>query len=229
MALGGISFITVLYINIGRSIYRQSNFRKRFRSSGAVSGFAKSDKPKQEHSVQDSGVVSDGNNRTEDVFGDANHKEVSEEVNDSGVSGNRKYSKDSVYSEDESVVKTKGKRKDERRESEDELEVSRRRRRSSVFRGKGLGFKASIRRYKYSVLFMIITLVFVVSYTPRMVLMILEAVNIDFWNNLPNEYIRLCLFFYRFYIINNITNPFLYAAFDVRFRTEIKKLVCNAK
>ncbi|KAK3087430.1 hypothetical protein FSP39_005839 [Pinctada imbricata] len=223
MAIFGISSITFLYIQVGRSIYRQVNFRQRFRSSAAVP----TDK-KPESSTPDSGVESDSNPKVSDVFYDANRREVDDALKNDKPD-DRKYSKDSMFSDDEHEIALNNSLKKKNMDNQNrEIDANRhrgnRKRKGSIFRVKGMDFNTCIRQYKYSFLFMVISSVFILSFTPRMVIMILEAMDKDFWDNLPDSYIRLCLFFYRLYILNNVINPFLYAAFDVRFRQEIKKL-----
>ena len=79
------------------------------------------------------------------------------------------------------------------------------------------------RRHKYTYIFIAISVVCIVTYTPRLILMIIETVNENFWFSF-NEDSHLLPFLKilnRFYIINNIVNPFLYAMFDPKFKRKL--------
>lgn len=83
--------------------------------------------------------------------------------------------------------------------------------------------------HRYTYMFIAITIFFIISFTPRIILMMLESVNRNFWRNLIDQprTIALCLFFYRFYIFNHIINPFIYGFFDTTFKHEVKKIFCK--
>ncbi|OWF46144.1 cholecystokinin receptor type A-like [Mizuhopecten yessoensis] len=82
------------------------------------------------------------------------------------------------------------------------------------------------RVHRCTYMFMTITLIFVVSYTPRVVLMLLESFEPDFWGSLSNSQMQVCYFLYRMYLLNHVTNPFIYGLFDSRFRSKAKRLLC---
>ncbi|XP_033735344.1 alpha-2Da adrenergic receptor-like [Pecten maximus] len=82
------------------------------------------------------------------------------------------------------------------------------------------------RVHRCTYMFMTITLIFFVSYIPRVVLMLLESLDPDFWSSLSNSQIQLCYFLYRMYLLNHVTNPFIYGLFDSRFRSKAKRLLC---
>lgn len=82
------------------------------------------------------------------------------------------------------------------------------------------------RVHRCTYMFMTITLIFVVSYIPRVVLMLIESINPRFWHALPDEQIQACLFLYRMYLLNHVTNPFIYGLFDSRFRSKAKRILC---
>lgn len=202
VAFTGITAVTILYVFVGKTIYKQTKFRSRFASSPRKSYIS----PKS-----DSGVVSDGN---DDVFLENSVKENEENKA-------RKDSADSFYSTD-----------DEQESTDADLP---RKKSSNNPRKKSIishvyTVPQVLRKFKISILFMCITLVFILTFTPRLVIMISEATNKGYWSGLTDNQIRASLFFYRFYIVNNIVNPFLYAAFDSRFKQEIKKrLSCFKK
>lgn len=200
-ALSGITVVTILYFFVGKTIYKQTKFRNRFTSSPRKSYVS----PKS-----DSGVCSEGN---DDVF-------IENSVKENGENKARKDSADSFYSTDDEL---------------DSTDVGLPKQKSSNNRKKSIishvyTVPQVLKKFKISILFMCISLVFVLTFTPRLVIMISEATNKDYWNGLTDHQIRTSLFFYRFYIVNNIVNPFLYAAFDSRFKQGIKKkLSCLQK
>lgn len=202
VAFTGITAVTILYVFVGKTIYKQTKFRSRFASSPRKSYIS----PKS-----DSGVVSDGN---DDVFLENSVKENEENKA-------RKDSADSFYSTDDELEST-------------DADLPRKKSSNNPRKKSIISHVYTVpqvlRKFKISILFMCITLVFILTFTPRLVIMISEATNKGYWSGLTDNQIRASLFFYRFYIVNNIVNPFLYAAFDSRFKQEIKKrLSCFKK
>ena len=55
-------------------------------------------------------------------------------------------------------------------------------------------------------MFMSIVVVFVLSFIPRITLNVLESVDEHFWAKLSDKEISIYLFFYHFYLVNNISN-----------------------
>ncbi|XP_063427272.1 cholecystokinin receptor-like [Mytilus trossulus] len=82
------------------------------------------------------------------------------------------------------------------------------------------------RTHRYSYMFMTITALFIIGYTPRLTLMILESLDPNFWNK-PNETIAGLLFLYRLYLLNHAINPFIYTFFDTRFRKAVSEIFCS--
>ncbi|XP_063416802.1 cholecystokinin receptor-like [Mytilus trossulus] len=74
--------------------------------------------------------------------------------------------------------------------------------------------------YKLSVMFFVITLVFLLSYFPKVMLLLIEGLNKDFWEKVSNIERPGLMFIYHMFIINNIVNPVIYAFMDVKFREE---------
>ncbi|XP_052104361.1 cholecystokinin receptor type A-like [Mytilus californianus] len=79
--------------------------------------------------------------------------------------------------------------------------------------------------YKFSLMFMVITIVFLICYLPKVILMVMEGRNPKFWENFSSGQRAGVLFLYRFYIVNNVVNPFIYAFMDMKFRQEAKNLL----
>ncbi|CAC5411308.1 unnamed protein product [Mytilus coruscus] len=88
------------------------------------------------------------------------------------------------------------------------------------------------RKHKYTFIFIAISVICIVTYTPRLILMIIESADRKFWflstSNL--SLFPFLKFLNRFYIVNNIVNPFLYAMFDPKFkRCIINIITCKSK
>ncbi|XP_052103544.1 cholecystokinin receptor-like [Mytilus californianus] len=81
------------------------------------------------------------------------------------------------------------------------------------------------RTHRYSYMFMTITALFIIAYSPRVTLMLLESIDPNFWNK-PNEAIAGFLFLYRMYLLNHAVNPFIYTFFDTRFRKAVSEIFC---
>lgn len=81
------------------------------------------------------------------------------------------------------------------------------------------------RTYRYSYMFMVITVLFILAYAPRVTIMLLETLDLHFWDR-SNSEIAGFLFLYRLYILNHVLNPFIYGFFDTRFRQEVKNVFC---
>ncbi|VDI73971.1 cholecystokinin A receptor [Mytilus galloprovincialis] len=74
--------------------------------------------------------------------------------------------------------------------------------------------------HKMAIMFFVITLVFCISYLPKIIVIIMSGIYKDFVEKLSNPERSAVLFVYDMQIINNIVNPFIYAFMDTKFRTE---------
>ncbi|CAG2206925.1 CCKBR [Mytilus edulis] len=74
--------------------------------------------------------------------------------------------------------------------------------------------------HKLSIMFFVITLVFIFSFLPIVMLLLVEGLNKDFWEKMSNTERPSFMFLYHMFIINNIVNPFIYAFMDIKFREE---------
>lgn len=79
------------------------------------------------------------------------------------------------------------------------------------------------RTHRYSYMFMTITALFIIAYTPRVTLNVLETLKPNFWEK-PSAEISGFLILYRMYLLNHAINPFIYTFFDTKFRKEISKI-----
>ena len=82
--------------------------------------------------------------------------------------------------------------------------------------------------HRVTLIFMIIAGFFVICFIPKLAMLIWESVKTDFWLTLTPSELGGYTFLYRFYIVNNIINPFVYGFLDKKFRTECKML-CRKK
>lgn len=95
---------------------------------------------------------------------------------------------------------------------------------------KQLGSVSSSNTMKYrrtkriTVMLLLITLVYVISFLPHLMLTVLASLDECFWENLPPTENVLCEFFYRLYFLNNVANFFIYGLWDAKFRRECQKL-----
>ncbi|CAC5355775.1 unnamed protein product [Mytilus coruscus] len=79
--------------------------------------------------------------------------------------------------------------------------------------------------YKMTIMFFVITLVFFISYSPKLIMIIISGIDKDFVDRLSNLGRSAVLFVYDMQIINNIVNPFIYAFMDTLFREEATTLL----
>lgn len=79
-------------------------------------------------------------------------------------------------------------------------------------------------KHKISLIYMIITVMFLVCYIPKIIILFLEGYNEDFWDNFTVGGRASLLFLYRLSILGNAFNPFIYAIIDTKFRYEIRSI-----
>ena len=78
--------------------------------------------------------------------------------------------------------------------------------------------------HKLTIMFMLITFVFLICYIPKVVLLLIEGLDPNFWENFSDNERSAVLFIYRIFILNNVVNPFIYAFMDLEFRKEVKSM-----
>ncbi|CAC5397802.1 CCKAR [Mytilus coruscus] len=85
---------------------------------------------------------------------------------------------------------------------------------------------------KLTLMFFIITTVFILSYIPKVIVLCLEGIYKDFWENLSTSQRPAVTFLYHIFIINNIVNPIIYAFMDMEFRDNaailLKRMFINS-
>lgn len=84
--------------------------------------------------------------------------------------------------------------------------------------------KRKVKKSRITVIFIVITIVFAISFIPKLAMMVLESKNADFWITLSDNELAKYMFLYSIYIFNNFINPFIYGFLDKRFQSELKKL-----
>ncbi|XP_062620099.1 neuromedin-U receptor 2-like [Saccostrea cucullata] len=81
-----------------------------------------------------------------------------------------------------------------------------------------------------SLMFMIITIIFIISFITRLVTFILESAIVGIWERLSVAEYGIVRMVELFYIVNHLANPFIYAFMDDKFRSELKAgLFCKTK
>lgn len=83
---------------------------------------------------------------------------------------------------------------------------------------------SSKKKTNLSLMFMIITMLFLVLYLPRMITSILESKSAGLWETLTVEQYAVVGMLEILYILNYVTNPFVYAFMDFKFKTELKRM-----
>lgn len=79
---------------------------------------------------------------------------------------------------------------------------------------------------KITVIFIIITMVFLICSIPKLTIVLLETITPSFWENYTDVERVALMFVHQGYILNNIANPFIYTFLDKTFKREINKILC---
>lgn len=74
--------------------------------------------------------------------------------------------------------------------------------------------------HKLTIMFLVITLVFLLCFVPKVIILLLEGMYEDFWEQLSILQRPVVMLLYHMFVINNIVNPIIYAFMDVKFRNE---------
>ena len=84
-----------------------------------------------------------------------------------------------------------------------------------------------IPRSRLTIMFLLITIVFAISFIPRVVIMVLESMG-DNFSGISKGLAIFLEFLKTVYIANNFTNPFFYSCLDKKFQLELRKLFCSS-
>lgn len=85
--------------------------------------------------------------------------------------------------------------------------------------------KESLKYHRFSLMFITLTIVCIVSFMPLRTLEFLEVKDKDFVKKTFGTNMPLYRFLYTSYILNNIANPFIYGLFDNEFRNRLKNIL----
>ncbi|XP_060072052.1 probable G-protein coupled receptor 21 [Ylistrum balloti] len=77
---------------------------------------------------------------------------------------------------------------------------------------------------KLTLMFMLITGIYIFTFGPKVVLMTFETMNERFWTTMTAGELVGFRFLYTLFIVNNVVNPFIYGFLDDQFRKELRKL-----
>ena len=83
--------------------------------------------------------------------------------------------------------------------------------------------KKKMHPYKISIMFLVITIVFSISYLPKVVLMFMDSTTSDVLATHPNTQLFV-RFLHSIYLVNSLVNPFIYGIMDPQFKASLKNL-----
>jgi hypothetical protein len=93
--------------------------------------------------------------------------------------------------------------------------------------------KARIEKYKrINCMFILISIIVVLTYLPRIIISVFEMNNFDFWHeflhdgNNANKELLIMVSIYRLYMISFFINPIVYSVMDLQFRKELRLCCC---
>lgn len=75
-----------------------------------------------------------------------------------------------------------------------------------------------------NLMFSFITIIVIVTYTPRLIIMCLDNSDMHFLDNISGGRLLLLTSLYRLYLITYFVNPIVYSVMDKKFRSELIKL-----
>ncbi|XP_061181593.1 neuromedin-U receptor 2-like [Saccostrea echinata] len=217
IVVGGLITISVLYIMIGRTIYRQHKYRRRI--SSATSAVKRSNRDSMEWnppSESGGGVPPRNKPQRDSLDFDSPFLDSLTEAPPSPVTPVNEESSPLQNSTFLSVPMTTT---EKIRSSFTEIQ-------KKAFNSAIPTVRKHFGTHRCSWMFMLIAVVFVLSFIPRITLNVLESVDHHFWHKLTDREIAFYLFLYRFYLVNNISNPFFYGLFDRALRKELRKICC---
>lgn len=81
--------------------------------------------------------------------------------------------------------------------------------------------------HRYSLMFMAIAVAFIISYSPRLILLFITLDDPKFFGKISQTQLTILSIVREMNVVNNVVNPFIYGFFDHAFRKETKKLLCK--
>lgn len=88
---------------------------------------------------------------------------------------------------------------------------------------------ASAKAHKSSIMFIVITIVTILSFIPTWIFILFDSVNPGRWFRVSNLELQLFLFMRCLHAIGYTANPVIYAYYDRSFRRELKAMICRRK
>lgn len=82
--------------------------------------------------------------------------------------------------------------------------------------------------HRYSLMFMAIAVAFIISYSPRLILLFITLDDPKFFGKISQTQLTVLSVVREMNVVNNIVNPFVYGFFDHAFRKESRKLLCKS-
>lgn len=86
----------------------------------------------------------------------------------------------------------------------------------------------TIKLSRTTIIFFSVTVAFVITYLPGLIIMICRSIIKDFYENLSPIEEMIIKLFSRFYFINNAINPIIYSFLNARFRKQCSKACASA-
>ncbi|CAC5396156.1 unnamed protein product [Mytilus coruscus] len=78
--------------------------------------------------------------------------------------------------------------------------------------------------HRYSIMFMAIGVAFIISYSPRLILLFITLHDPKFFGKISQTNLTILSVIREMNVVNNVVNPFIYGFFDHTFRKETKKI-----
>lgn len=88
--------------------------------------------------------------------------------------------------------------------------------------------KRQKRAVRITIMLFAITLVYVISFLPFLVITVMDALDETFWTGMSQNQNAIYNFLLRTYFINNVVNPIIYGILDTKFRSETSYLFKRA-
>ncbi|OWF47037.1 opsin Rh4-like [Mizuhopecten yessoensis] len=102
-------------------------------------------------------------------------------------------------------------------------DVNRRRSTSASVRSKKTPFSV----HRYSIMFLIISLLCVLTYVPALATnLAVDVDSVEFWTEFSDTERQVYLFVFQMYLLNHVVNPIIYTCFDTKFRHKVKEIFC---
>lgn len=86
-----------------------------------------------------------------------------------------------------------------------------------------------LRTKQVTLMLFIITVVFVLSFIPHLVLMVTISIKSDFLKEMSPAGVAMYNIFLRSFVINNMANPVIYGFCDTKFRCECATVASNVR